>query len=373
MNINNIDYMVFESSTKVGAKQNQNFKFEPALNEQGQYTPLSTENESYVHTYPLEYFGIQLDPTTKPKNNVRVGTQSATMLFMNVFNEGFLDEKLAPYSETFKRLDAEYHAIHRTMIEKDKSILARKLGFRQTPVGFEFKGDKESMRNSILSEMSKRDIPEHLKDTVDELFSKENELAFTNLLANKQRIDDLLYAIVTNTVVARKTNGTMSVLQSDVGFEFKREEGQIQTDKDLPGYRPLKFYDFAKDGSTVAMEVYLPHYMKDEYGDNVDINDFTEQAKEMIGFRIPTEGLNSIEFIKVAGFLPASMGATVVVPHEMVAKSGADFDIDKLTLYLPHVERTEDGMMDAEPDMMQTEEVEVEEEQMPTGLMARRT
>jgi len=28
-------------------------------------------------------------------------------------------------------------------------------------------------------------------------------------------------------------------------------------------------------------------------------------------------------------------------------------------------------MMDAEPDMMQTEEVE--EEQMPTGLMARRT
>jgi hypothetical protein len=35
------------------------------------------------------------------------------------------------------------------------------------------------------------------------------------------------------------------------------------------------------------------------------------------------------------------------------------------------VERTEDGMMDAEPDMMQTEEVE--EEQMPTGLMARRT
>ena len=351
MLINNIDYMVFESSTKVGAKQNQNFKFEPALNEQGQYTPLSTENESYVHTYPLEYFGIQLDPTTKPKNNVRVGTQSATMLFMNVFNEGFLDEKLAPYSETFKRLDAEYHAIHRTMIEKDKSILARKLGFRQTPVGFEFKGDKESMRNSILSEMSKRDIPEHLKDTVDELFSKENELAFTNLLANKQRIDDLLYAIVTNTVVARKTNGTMSVLQSDVGFEFKREEGQIQTDKDLPGYRPLKFYDFAKDGSTVAMEVYLPHYMKDEYGDNVDINDFTEQAKEMIGFRIPTEGLNSIEFIKVAGFLPASMGATVVVPHEMVAKSGADFDIDKLTLYLPHVERTEDGKVDLVQDI----------------------
>jgi hypothetical protein len=36
----------------------------------------------------------------------------------------------------------------------------------------------------------------------------------------------------------------------------------------------------------------------------------------------------------VKGFLPESMGHTVVVPSEIVTKAGSDFDIDKLNMYL---------------------------------------
>ena len=118
--------------------------------------------------------------------------------------------------------------------------------------------------------------------------------------------------------------GNMATLQADVGFTAK-----VATDEqlDIPGYRPLKFYEFERDGKTVkAMEVYLPHHLKSEYGSEVDINDLSEKAKEIIGFRIPTEGLNSIEFIKIAGFLKPAMGTSIVVPHEMVAKSGADYN-----------------------------------------------
>ena len=56
---------------------------------------------------------------------------------------------------------------------------------------------------------------------------------------------------------------------------------------------------------------------------------------EVIGFRIPTDGLHSIEFIKIKGFLPEKSGSQIVVPAELVTKSGSDFDIDKLTLYFP--------------------------------------
>ena len=79
------------------------------------------------------------------------------------------------------------------------------------------------------------------------------------------------------------------------------------------------------------MEVYLPHYLKKEYGKKLNKTEIDEEALKIIGFGIPTEGLNSIDFIKVAGFLPHTMGSTVIVPQEMVAKSGADYDIDKLT------------------------------------------
>jgi hypothetical protein len=138
-------------------------------------------------------------------------------------------------------------------------------------------------------------------------------------------------------------NGSLSVLQSDIGFSIPGS--QFKTDKDLPSsMRPLNFYEFEKDGKTLtAMEIYLPHYLRAEYGENVNIADFTEEALQVIGFGTPTEGLNSMDFIKVAGFLPRNMGATVIVPHEFIAKTGKDFDIDKYTLYLPHVQRKPDG------------------------------
>jgi hypothetical protein len=43
--------------------------------------------------------------------------------------------------------------------------------------------------------------------------------------------------------------------------------------------------------------------------------------------------MNSIENIVVKGFTPRENGDMVIVPSEIVGKSGSDFDIDKLNLY----------------------------------------
>ena len=94
------------------------------------------------------------------------------------------------------------------------------------------------------------------------------------------------------------------------------------------------------------MEVLMPHYFKEYFGVDMEIRPdgiYNKQGEkvgdqsllEVIGFRIPTDGLHSIEFIKVKGFLPEKSGSQIVVPAELVTKSGSDFDIDKLTLYFP--------------------------------------
>ena len=56
------------------------------------------------------------------------------------------------------------------------------------------------------------------------------------------------------------------------------------------------------------------------------------------GPRIPVQGLNSMEFAEVYEFLDESAGNIVVLPSEIVAKSGSDFDIDKLTFMYPNLE-----------------------------------
>ena len=50
----------------------------------------------------------------------------------------------------------------------------------------------------------------------------------------------------------------------------------------------------------------------------------------LIGYRIPTEGKQSMAVMKVVGFIDDALGSTIVVPDAWVAQTGSDFDIDSV-------------------------------------------
>ena len=51
---------------------------------------------------------------------------------------------------------------------------------------------------------------------------------------------------------------------------------------------------------------------------------------EIIGYRIPTEGKQSVAILKVVGFTDDALGSTIVVPDGWVSQTGSDFDIDSV-------------------------------------------
>ena len=51
---------------------------------------------------------------------------------------------------------------------------------------------------------------------------------------------------------------------------------------------------------------------------------------KFIGYRIPTEGKQSMAIMKVVGFTDDALGSTIVVPDAWVAQTGSDFDIDSV-------------------------------------------
>ena len=53
--------------------------------------------------------------------------------------------------------------------------------------------------------------------------------------------------------------------------------------------------------------------------------------------RIPGQAMNSLEFMEIREFLPKQAGNIIIVPSEMVAKSGSDFDVDKLFTMMPNL------------------------------------
>lgn len=50
----------------------------------------------------------------------------------------------------------------------------------------------------------------------------------------------------------------------------------------------------------------------------------------MIGYRIPTEGKQSVCIMKLKGFTDDALGSTIVVPDDWVSQTGSDFDIDSV-------------------------------------------
>ena len=58
----------------------------------------------------------------------------------------------------------------------------------------------------------------------------------------------------------------------------------------------------------------------------------------IIGPRIPTQEHNSMEFLEVYEFLDPKAGNIVILPSEIVAKSGGHFDVDKITFMFPSID-----------------------------------
>jgi hypothetical protein len=68
-----------------------------------------------------------------------------------------------------------------------------------------------------------------------------------------------------------------------------------------------------------------------------------------------------MEFGEVAQFLHPSAGPVIIIPAEIVAKSGTDFDVDKMTTYMPFLTRSGKLM-----EKMNEEDIDEKEEELKT-------
>lgn len=88
------------------------------------------------------------------------------------------------------------------------------------------------------------------------------------------------------------------------------------------------------DGKAIETLERLNEMIKNDQWLNTGEN---RQMITMVGVRIPVQGMNSMEFMEVYEFLHAAAGSVIIPPTEIVTKSGADFDVDKMTVMMPNI------------------------------------
>lgn len=151
----------------------------------------------------------------------------------------------------------------------------------------------------------------------------------------RKKIMNVFQSIFTNNVTNQKLPGFHAAQVANTGLTKSYTEADYKV-KTGEVFRKLQYHPNGAD----YMEVLLPKWaagLKTLYNEDgsikqeFNIEDVSKAGLDiMIGYRIPTEGKQSIAKLKVVGFLDESQGSTIVVPDEWVAQTGSDFDVDSV-------------------------------------------
>ena len=350
---NGVGYKIFESGRKVGTNEK-----EVSYDKEGNPTT-SRYNAGAIIKVPYKWFGIQVE-TLGDKDKQTMGSQVSKLDTINMMSGGMPIDYKGTY-EGWISLDEDskkqFSKIY-TLIAKERSLREEmvEIGYQQllNKVGINADGtvDSQKFLDLIKDELTRRDLNENLREALS-IDPSTNEFKIPiEALNNYEQIKSIVFAYVNKYIATPKVNGGPKIQVSGSGWEVagKRIVAKETTNKKgekvtIYTSSGLKFY--SKEDP--YMEILLPAWFGKKLrkaGFDVDNKELldkllsTEEGKQIltgIGFRIPTQEMNSIEAFRVAGFLPESMGDTVVVPEEIVTKAGSDFDVDKLNTYLKNV------------------------------------
>ena len=148
----------------------------------------------------------------------------------------------------------------------------------------------------------------------------------TNMMSKAQNVCQSMF---NNAITRQKLPGFHAAQVTNVGYS-KHLRYHPDGGRYIEVLLPKSNFGFAKNEDGTYTE---PDEIRDEDGNLVGGLLYQLQRAKLdtiIGYRIPTEGKQSICAMKVVGFTDDAQGSTIVVPDDWVAQTGSDFDIDSV-------------------------------------------
>ena len=399
-----VDYALFGSGSKVSTLTSNGKPDKFYKNpEDAQNRELAFTEEGYTFTPNdifLKYFKKQLEIAPKYKGKTTFPTQLRKLIESGLMSNGVPTDfkadmpkevRIAEWAKlddrTRRRESKNYSLLKRfqddleNLMAQKKQELLDEMGWSYGPDG-KPTGPLDKLFAYIESQLTKREMAEHHLDFVK--LNKDGKLKTSlDISLAAAEIEKVLVSIVNKKLVKQKVTGEALVQVSGAGYTnrpFFDANKDSKERLDVLGTNDLPFYR-RKDGKTMAMKIKIG--IQGEYKKLLDIPEVTDMVIDSIregkpithlqalntlikdeewlnkgdnrklvslaGVRIPVQGLNSMEFMEVYEFLPEGSNQ-IVLPAEIVAKSGGDFDIDKLTTLMYTFSKNEDGSLSIKQD-----------------------
>jgi hypothetical protein len=351
-----VGYVVYKSARKEGVRQGHSL-----YNKNGDYnnTPFALET---IENVAWKTYGIQVENSYEEGKLQTRGSQLTKNDTMDMFENG----KEVKGMEGATALAEEKIKIFKEMHQNAYEEFLNKLGLEDLNGSYKVV-DNVKISRELEYELLRRQVSQNVIDTIRLNENGEFNMPFEASSAYGE-IRSVLISMINKSLISPQMNGRPHVQvpatlweNKDKGRELlrKTKDGYVKISREkynalseqdkssvVLSSRNLKFYE--NENGKRYMEVMIPNFWKKYFTDKTKFpNDeailkyLNQQENQKIlfgvGFRIPHQATSSTEVFKIAGFLDPSMGSTVVVPSEIVAKAGSDFDIDKLNMYLKSV------------------------------------
>lgn len=363
-----VDALIYESSRKVGVEGVHDlYDSKGNLNE-------SPFPENAIVEVPMKIYGVQTETSFVEGKMQTLISQLTNISSIDMFDKG------VPYSKEAKENFERHNRALNLLQEYGFNQFMSDLGISENVIYSNQDLDTVTFVNTIQAEMFKRSMSNNAKASISVNEDGQLPAPIEASIAYK-KIKDIVYSMLHKSIVSIKLNGKPHIQAPVTLWESEKEGRGIALKEKLPdgkikytkisreGYEELsddqkknvvltsdtlKFYE-DKDGKRYC-EVMIPCHIKKsfdpelfptdqsimDYLNNLPNNEGIEILTG-VGARIPTQGMSSVEVFRVKEFLPESMGDTVIVPSEITAKAGSDFDVDKLNMYLKNVYRDSAG------------------------------
>lgn len=319
---------LFKSASKFGTILNKDGKPNKFYSKGNNGDINSGNIESQSISY--QYLGLQVKPSDPHLKGI-FSTQFRKTIWINAFNGG---------KESFtgaKVLLDRFNSLINNRVVNDKLNLIKSLGINPESKKIE---DVTALVELLTESSESRKLTDNIIDSLDiEVVDGKKQLKYNiSSMVNKSKIDSILMSLINNRLIKQKFNGDAYVLAAPSGMENIGVR-DFKSDSSLRGYTRDK-----KTGKTLPAQVMVPlsdsyKPLLDTYGSLKLINEAIKRGEidsrllELVGCRIPGQGMNSNEYLTIKEFLPKDSSTTMIAHPDIVSKAGSDYDNDKLYTY----------------------------------------
>ena len=355
---NNVGYVKYESGTKVERPTALDNLYEDS------YDPAKPNERTAIPFTPglkfnseqtlfLDNLKEQVAIDSEIHDNAVFGSQIRKLIMMNIEHP------------EMRRLLGEYNTLIEDTVNLEKNLLYSKMGIEKGEGNRLKVKDLEKLIGYFFNEIERKNQSNNVRKALKyNEETKEFEIPLDGAI-QAQVIEGIIISAINNNLVRYKTNGSMLVQVALTGNErIQLSTQDSETALKTFGSDDLKYYDLDESvpgkPRVKAMEVKIAltgQWLKllelvHPDGFKIDsmqrLNDALknetwrrsyENELRMVAYRIPTQGMNFMDVMTVKEFLPASFGDAIIMPSEVVIKSGSDFDIDKMFVFYPNLDR----------------------------------